>query len=252
MNFLCGAAAPHFFGGVKMSEEWQARQELLTGEEKLCKLAKSRVAVIGLGGVGGAVVEGLARAGVGVLLLVDHDTVSDSNRNRQLIATVDTVGMEKTEAWRRRVLCINPAAQVQLSPVFVGPQQSGGIFDFAPDYVVDAIDTVSAKLWLMEQCKAHNVPLISCMGTGNRLSAEGFAIDDIEKTAGSGCPLARVLRREARRRGISGVTVLYNKLPPAAAASVSAFGRNAPGSISYVPPVAGFLAAGHVVRSLME
>ena len=153
-----------------MSQEWQIRQQMLVGEEKMEKLAQSRVAVVGLGGVGSAAVEALARAGVGSLLLVDHDTVSDSNRNRQLIATLATVGLPKADAWRERVLSINPCAQVEVSRTFIKEGEDGGLFAFQPDFVIDAIDTVSAKLWLMAACCEQTVPFLSCMGTGNRLS----------------------------------------------------------------------------------
>lgn len=234
-----------------MSQEWQTRQQMLVGEEKMEKLAKSRVAVVGLGGVGGAAVEALARGGVGGLLLIDHDTVSDSNRNRQLIATLDTVGRAKADAWRERVLSINPLAQVEISRHFVKEGEDGGLFDFGPDFVIDAIDTVSAKLWLMAACNERDIPFLSCMGTGNRLSCEGFAIGPIQDTAGSGCPLARVLRREVKKRSIGPVTVLYNRLAPLPAQTEAAFGRHAPGSISYVPPVAGFMAAGYGIQVLM-
>ena len=233
-----------------MAQEWLARQNMLIGEENTAKLQGSRVAVIGLGGVGGAVVEALARAGVGHLLLVDGDTISETNKNRQLIATTETIGMEKIRAWGLRVLSINPGVKIETSCCMVRQGEDGGLVAFRPHYIVDAIDTVSSKIFLIELCKEHNLNILCCMGTGNRVDTNGFAIADISET--SGCPVARVLRKELRSREIENVTVLYNKNPPQSAAVEKSNGRHAPGSISYVPPIAGFMAAEYVIKQLMQ
>lgn len=231
-------------------EDWQIRQNMLIGEANTEKLKNSKVAVVGLGGVGGATVEALARAGVGNLLLIDGDTISESNRNRQLIATTETIGQKKTEAWKNRVLSINSQASVYTAYKMVGKGEDGGLLAFAPDYVVDAIDMISAKLFLIELCKNNQIPFISCMGTGNRVSAGGFTVEDIANT--TGCPVARVLRKELKTRNIKGVTVLYNPSPASVSAVEEQNGRHAPGSISYVPPIAGFMAAEYVIQKLIE
>ncbi len=231
-------------------EDWQARQNMLIGKTNTEKLKNSKVAVVGLGGVGGASVEALARAGVGNLLLIDGDTISESNRNRQLIATTETIGEAKTEAWKNRVRSINPVANVHTAYKMVGNGEDCGLLEFQPDYMIDAIDMISAKLFLIELCKTSNIPFISCMGTGNRLSASGFTVADIASTAG--CPVARVLRKELKNRNIQGVPVLYNPTPTDASAVEEENGRHAPGSISYVPPVAGFMAAEYVIQKLIE
>ena len=182
-----------------MKEEF-TRTEMLLGRDAVNTLEKARVAVFGLGGVGGYTVEALARAGVGNLVLVDKDTVSLSNLNRQLLATHATVGMLKTEAARLRILDINPDCRVTVYPIFY-TRETAADFDFSGlSYIVDAIDTVSAKLALIERAKETGVPIISCMGTGNKLDASAFQVADISKTAV--CPLARVMRRELKKRDI--------------------------------------------------
>ncbi|HIV18136.1 MAG TPA: tRNA threonylcarbamoyladenosine dehydratase [Candidatus Merdivicinus intestinigallinarum] len=230
---------------------WQDRQELLLGKEACQRLAAARVAVIGLGGVGGACAEGLARAGIGSLLLVDHDTVDITNLNRQLLATRQTVGKGKAEAARERVLSINPDCEAVSLPVFYGEDTAEQVFAFHPDYVVDCIDTVTAKLHLAEQCRGRGIPLLMALGTGNRLDPSAFRIGTIEDTAktGAGCGLARVMRRELKKRGITGQKVLYS-LEPAAKTVIEGGGRYAPGSLSVCPPAAGFLMASQVLREI--
>lgn len=231
---------------------WLDRQELFLGKEACQRLSEARVAVIGLGGVGGACVEGLARAGIGALLLVDHDTVDVTNLNRQLLATRRTVGMRKAEAAKERVLSIHPECEAVALPVFYGEDTAEQIFDFRPDYIVDCIDTVTAKLHLAEQCRQRGIPLLMALGTGNRMDPSAFRIGKIEDTAktGAGCGLARVMRRELKKRGIEGQKVLYS-LEPAAKTVVEGGGRYAPGSLSVCPPAAGFLMASQVIREII-
>ena len=190
-------------------EEQFSRTAMLLGEDGIARLKKARVAVFGLGGVGGYVVEALARSGIGQLDLIDKDTVSISNLNRQLLATHATIGMLKTEAARLRVADINPDCQVRTYPMFYLPD-TAHLFDLGQyDYIVDAIDTVTAKLTLAQQAAERGVPLISCMGTGNKLDPTAFQVTDISKT--SGCPLARVMRKELGKRGIRHLKVVYSQ-----------------------------------------
>lgn len=227
-----------------------SRTEALVGRDGLEKLKKSRAAVFGLGGVGGYVVEALVRAGVGALDIFDGDTVSLSNLNRQIIATQNTVGRDKTEVTAERIARINPLCRVTARKMFVLPENAGQIDFSVYDYVVDAIDTVSGKLAIIEGAKTCGVPVISCMGAGNKLNPAAFEVADIEKT--SVCPLARVMRRELKKRGISGVKVVFSReLPATGAVSEQDGGNTAPASISFVPPAAGFIAAGEVIKDLL-
>lgn len=233
-----------------MIPEEFSRTALLLGESGVEKLQKSRVAVFGLGGVGSFVVEGLTRCGVGGLVLIDSDTVSRSNLNRQLIATRQTLGRPKVEAARERILSINPQAQVETHQIFYLPGEGPGLMERC-DYVVDAIDTVSAKLALIEEARALSIPILSCMGTGNKLDPTRLEIADLSQT--SVCPLCRVMRRELRRRGIEHLKVLYSTEEPVTsrmANTDSPSGRHTPGSVSFVPSVAGFIIAGEVVKDL--
>ena len=236
-------------------EDWLMRQRLLSGDAACEKLKNSTVAVIGLGGVGGACVEALCRCGVGTLILVDHDTVDLTNLNRQLIATRSTVGLPKTDSCRRRVLDINPSCNVIPLELFYGEDTSEQVFSQKPDYIIDCIDTVTAKIHLAAACTERKVPLLMCLGTGNRLDPSCFRIGDIGETAktGVGCGLARVMRRELKKKGIVKQQVLYS-MEPAAKTVVSneETGRNAPGSISFCPPVAGYLLASRAVRDLLK
>ena len=244
------------------------RAELLLGKNALDRLQKARVAVFGLGGVGGYVVEGLARCGVGALDLVDRDIFSISNLNRQILATTGTIGRAKVEAAKERVLTINPDCRVNARQCFFLPDTKDR-FDFREyDYVVDAIDTVTGKLALIETAREAGVPIISSMGTGNKLDPTAFRIGDIYET--TVCPLARVMRRECRKRGIDHLKVLYSTempLEPKASPGrpenacrpenvVSASGpdigaKPVPGSVSFVPSVAGLIIAGEVIRDLI-
>ena len=229
------------------------RTEMLLGSEALTRLQSARVAVFGLGGVGGYVVEALARSGVGSLDLIDSDTVSVSNLNRQILATHSTVGMLKVDAARNRVLDINPACNVKTYPIFYTPDTADA-FDFTQyDYIVDAIDTVTGKLALVERAKAAGTPIICCMGTGNKLDASAFQVADISKT--TMCPLARVMRKELTKRGIRHLKVVYSQeealTPTGWEEEAAALGkRQIPGSVAFVPGAAGLLLAGEVVRDL--
>ncbi len=230
-----------------------SRSEMLLGPEAMEKLSSARVALFGLGGVGGYVLEALARGGIGALDLIDADTVSESNLNRQLLATEETLGMLKTDAAAARVRSIDPACRVRTYPVFFLPENSRD-FDFsAYDYVVDAVDTVSAKIELVLRAKEAGVPIISCMGTGNKLDASRFEIADIYET--SVCPLAKVMRKELRARGVGSLKVLYSKeepLTPVCPDEELPEGKHRiPGSVSFVPSVAGLLIAGEVIRDLI-
>ena len=229
------------------------RTEMLLGSEALTRLQSARVAVFGLGGVGGYVVEALARSGVGSLDLIDSDTVSVSNLNRQILATHSTVGMLKVDAARQRVQDINPACNVKTYPIFYTPDTADS-FDFTQyDYIVDAIDTVTGKLALVERAVAVNKPIICCMGTGNKLDASAFQVADISKT--TMCPLARVMRKELSKRGIRHLKVVYSQeeaiTPTGWEEEAAALGkRQIPGSVAFVPGAAGLLLAGEVVRDL--
>ena len=235
-----------------MSEQF-LRTEMLLGSAAIAKLRNARVAVFGLGGVGGYVVEALARSGVGSLDLIDSDRVSVSNLNRQILATHSTVGMLKVDAARNRVLDINPDCVVRAYPIFYTPETADS-FDFTRyDYIVDAIDTVTGKLALVERAMAVNTPIICCMGTGNKLDASAFQVADISKT--TMCPLARVMRKELAKRGIRHLKVVYSQeealTPTGWEEEAAALGkRQIPGSVAFVPGAAGLLLAGEVVRDL--
>ncbi len=234
-------------------ENWLAREEMLIGYDAVTKLNSATVAVIGVGGVGGACAEALCRAGVGKLILVDHDKVSLTNINRQLIALRSTVGMSKVTACEKRLLDINPDCDVIPLPIFYNEETADEIFKLNPDYIIDCIDTVSAKLHLAQKCKEKNIRLLMCLGTGNRLDPTAFKIGDIGETAktGAGCGLARVMRKELKDRGITHQTVLYST-EPAKKCVIAEDGKNAPGSISFCPPVAGYVLASKVVKDLIE
>lgn len=224
-----------------------SRTELLLGQEAMDRLRRSRVAVFGIGGVGGHVVEALARAGIGRLDLIDHDKVSISNINRQIIATLDTVGMDKVDVMKERILSINPEAQVETHQCFYLPENAD-TFDLSQyAYVVDAIDTVTAKIELILRAKKAGVPIISCMGTGNKLNPMQLEIADIYQT--SVCPLAKVMRRELRKRNVEKLKVLYSKEEPIKN-YLSVQGRAVPGSVSFVPSAAGLIIASEVVREI--
>ena len=235
-----------------MKEEF-LRTAMLLGESAVEKLGKARVAVFGIGGVGGYTLEALARAGVGALDLIDNDTVSRSNINRQILATHSTVGKPKVEAGRDRVLDINPDCRVTTWQVFYTPETAGQ-FDFTRyDYIVDAIDTVTGKLQLVQAAKATGTPIICCMGTGNKLDASAFRVEDISKT--TMCPLARIMRKELSKRGIKHLKVVYSQeealTPTGWEEEAKLLGkRQIPGSVSFVPGAAGLILAGEVIKDI--
>lgn len=233
-----------------MIDEQFSRSAALLGDDGLERLFHARVAVFGVGGVGGYVCEALARSGVGALTLFDRDTVSRSNLNRQIIALHSTIGRPKVEVMRERILDINPAAQVEINHVFYTPENAGE-FDLSRyDYIADCIDTVGAKIELICRARAAGVPIISAMGAGNKLDPTRFAVTDIAKT--EGCPLARVMRRELRQRGITHLPVVFSPEPSAAVKAPPAEEgrRSTPGSVAFVPSVAGLVMAGEIVRQL--
>lgn len=247
--------------------EWLSRTKRLIGKDNTDILADARVAVFGVGGVGGFTVEALARSGVGHIELIDHDTVAESNLNRQIIATHDCIGRDKVDVMKERILSINPNADVVVHKCFYLPENKDD-FDFSKyTYIVDAVDTVTAKLTIIEEAKKAGVPVISSMGTGNKLDPTAFEVADISKT--SVCPLAKVMRRELKKRGISHVKVVYSKedartpieddehVPcedstTALIESMESGGRKkiAPASIAFVPSVAGLIIAGEVIKDI--
>lgn len=223
------------------------RTELLLGQEAMDRLRHSHVAVFGIGGVGGYVAEALARAGIGRLDLIDHDKVSITNINRQIIASFDTIGKDKADVMKDRIMSVNPNAAVSVFKCFYLPENADA-FDLGKySYVVDAVDTVTAKIELAVRAKEAGVPVISCMGTGNKLNPFRFEIADIYST--SVCPLAKVMRRELRKRNIPRLKVLYSKEEPIKN-YLSMQGRAIPGSVSFVPSAAGLIIASEVVKEL--
>ncbi len=230
-----------------------SRAELLLGAEGLKQLQQARVMVLGVGGVGSHCIEALARGGVGHLVLVDNDTVSLTNINRQSIAFHSTIGQYKTKVMEERIRDISPRTKVTTYETFVLPENLDTLFREPVDYIIDAIDTVTAKLALAVYAKEHGIPLLSCMGTGNKLHAELFEITDISKT--SVCPLCKVMRKELKNRGIHHLKVLYSKEKPIDVSNRETgedkgVRRALPGSVSFVPPVAGLLIAGEVIREI--
>lgn len=226
-----------------------SRTAALLGEDALLKLNQSTVAVFGLGGVGGQVVESLARAGIGTLILIDHDTVSESNLNRQVIALQSTIGRKKTAVMKERILNINPSARVVEKDIFFLPECEENIITPNLSYAADCIDTVSGKLEIITQARACGVPVISAMGTGNKLRPELLRLGDIAET--EVCPLARVMRRELKKRNISSLPVVWSPEVPQPT-KLFENGKPIPGSISFVPPAAGLLMASKIVRDIIE
>ena len=225
-----------------MKEQFSRTAQLL-GNENVKKLFDKHVIVFGVGGVGGYVVEALVRSGVGNISIVDNDVVNESNINRQIIAFHSTIGMQKVEVLKNRILDINPNCQVFVHNQFFLPENSND-FDFSIyDYVVDAVDTVTAKIEIIKKSKESNVPVISSMGTGNKLNPVGFKVSDISKT--KVCPLARVMRNELKKRGISKVKCVYSEENPV-------IQTKTPASVAFVPPVAGLLIASEVIEDLIK
>ena len=266
------------FGKIKKGleffmESWLNRTQNLIGKENIEKLAKCHVAVFGCGGVGSYAIEALARSGVGKLTLVDKDVVDVTNINRQLIADTTTLGKPKVLIEKERLLKINPQLEVFTFQEFFNQENADMFFNFANNtpfnYIIDAIDTVSSKISLIEEAKKRNIPIISCMGTGNKLDPTKFEVADISKT--SVCPLAKVMRKELGKRGIKNVKVVYSKEIPYNIANIVENDivknnimqnkeelenmkqkKRIPASISFVPPVAGFILAGEVIKDLIE
>ncbi len=231
-----------------------SRTELLIGNEGIEKLKCAKVAIFGIGGVGSFVVEALARGGIGNFVLVDADKVTLSNLNRQLIATHQTIGKAKVEVAKERILSINPQANVEVYEEFFMPDTKG-IIDNSITYIVDAIDTVTAKIELVMRANQLQIPIISCMGTGNKLDPTLFEVSDIQKT--SVCPLAKVMRKELRARGINKLKVVYSKEEPISLkkkvdnTEIENTKKQVPGSISFVPSVAGLILAGEVIKDII-
>ena len=231
-----------------MEESAFCRTKILIGDEGLEKIKNAKVAVFGVGGVGSFVVEALARAGVGNFVLIDKDQVSLSNINRQLIATHKTIGKLKVDVAKERILSINPEAKVETFAEFFMPGNTN-ILNNSITYIVDAIDTVTAKIELVMQAQKLGVPIISSMGTGNKLNPCLFEITDIYKT--QVCPLAKVMRKELKQRGVKHLKVLYSKEEPKKSGIIGENGKAIPGSISFVPSVAGLIIAGEVIKDLL-
>ena len=223
-----------------MEEMWKDRTKILIGEEGIKKLEKAKVIIYGIGGVGSFAAEALARAGVGELVLVDPDMISVTNLNRQIHSTTKTIGRKKVEVMEERILSINPKAKVK---TYQQIEREEEIIDKNLSYVIDAVDTVKTKIKLIEQAKKVGVPIICAMGAGNKLDPTKFEVTDIEKS--SGCPLAKVMRKELRNRGIKKVKVVYSKEEPKVKTKV-------PGSISFVPSVCGLILAGEVIQDILK
>lgn len=232
------------------------RSEALMGQDALKKLAAARVIVFGAGGVGGAAIETLARGGVGHIAVVDPDEIKIHNLNRQILATESVIGHNKAETAARRIRDINPNAEATAISLFYLPENADEIDLKSYDYIVDAVDTVTAKLTLIERAKAENIPFITVLGTGNRLDPTAFRVGDIRDTAL--CPLARVMRRELKKRGIEDVPCVYSTepplkpMPPIDGEAGEDFDGRTPASVPWCPPVAGILAAAHVIKALSK
>lgn len=231
-------------------KESQVRTAMLLGEQSVSSLSGKRVAVFGIGGVGSFCAEALARAGVGHLTLVDDDTVSESNLNRQLVALRSTVGMEKTEVMAQRIADINPDCIVTVLTKRYTEETKEDFFALGFDYVADCIDSVACKTSLIETAIQRHIPIISAMGTGNKLDPSKFVITDLAKT--SGCPLARVMRRELKQRGILHHTVLYSTEQAIKPLFQPDEGKAVPGSVAWVPSCAGLMMAGHIIQKLIQ
>lgn len=240
---------------MEYKQDWRARTALLIGEAGIDILQNSYVVVLGLGGVGSAAAEALCRAGIGNLLLVDSDNVEETNLNRQLIATRDVIGKKKALALQERLYRINPEGQFLACEEFILSDNLDQLFTPRPDFIVDAIDTITAKLNIAERCFRESVPLISSMGTGGRFDPTQLRLGEISDTAGCGCSLARVMRRELKKRGVMHLPVVYSLEQPLVAVvppDGNGHGRHSPGSTAFVPPAAGFSLASYVVRMLLK
>lgn len=235
-----------------------SRTQMLLGKEAMDKIYKSKVAIFGVGGVGSYVIEALARTGVSNFLIVDNDIISSSNINRQIIATIDTIGLPKTDIAKKRILSINPNANVETKQIFFLPENSDTIDLANCDYIVDAIDTVTAKIQLALIANQKNIKIISSLGTGNKLDPTKFEVDDIYNT--SICPLAKVMRKELKKRGIKQLKVVYSKETPISPKqefcilenSLNNIKRATPGSIAFIPSIAGLIIASEVIKELIK
>lgn len=230
-------------------EEPFTRTEMLLGKQNMTKLYNSKVAVFGVGGVGGFAVEALVRSGINKFVIVDNDLISTSNLNRQIIATTKSIGLPKVQVINERILSINPKATVQMYKLFFLPETSDDVYLDDCDYIIDAIDTITAKIELVMKAKQKNIKIISSMGTGNKLNPNLFEIDDIYNT--SVCPLAKVMRKELKKRGVQNLKVIYSKETPLKSYNTSDNGKQIPGSISFVPSVAGLIIASEVIKDLI-
>lgn len=228
-----------------------SRTELLIGKEGITKLQQAKVAIFGIGGVGSFVAEGLVRAGIGKFVLIDADTISLTNLNRQIHATYETIGKSKVEVMKQRMLSINPQVEIQCQEQFYLPDSKNTIIDETFSYVVDAVDTVTAKIEIITRAKNCQVPIISCMGTGNKLNPTMLEVTDISKT--SVCPLAKVIRKELKNRKIEQVKVVYSKEEPIKPIIQEVHKeKQVPGSVSFVPSVAGLIIASEVVKDIVK
>ena len=233
-------------------DNWLQREELLIGKENIEKLKNSKIAIFGLGGVGGYTAEALVRAGIGEIALVDNDTINKTNLNRQIFATTKTVGKLKVDVAKERLVEINPNLKIEIFNLFFNKENSSEFNFLKYDYIVDAIDTVSSKIELIKKAKENNIKIISSMGTGNKLNPLDFLVSDISKT--SVCPLARVMRQELKKRNIKSLKVVYSKETPKNPIEIFFDERNkqTPSSISFVPPIAGLIMASEVIKDILE
>lgn len=236
-----------------MEENQFSRTELIIGRKNSDRIKNSKVAVFGIGGVGSFVVEGLVRAGVSNFILVDNDTISISNINRQIHSTFSTIGKDKVEIMKKRILDINPSATVETFKTFFMPTTKEEILNNSIDYVVDAVDTVTAKIEIIMQAKKLDIPVISCMGTGNKINPTMFEVADLYET--TICPLAKTMRKELRKRGIEKLKVVYSKEIPIKSETETInpeTNKKIPGSISFVPSVAGMIIASEVIKDIIK
>ena len=233
-----------------MEEKWNSRTELLIGKEGIEKLQNAKVAIYGVGGVGSFVAEGLARSGIGNMVLIDNDVVSISNLNRQIHANIETIGKKKVEVMKERILKINPNAKINTYMADEIENGEESIIDSTFSYIIDAVDTVSTKLKLIERASKLNVPIISAMGAGNKLDPTRFEVTDIYKT--SVCPMAKVMRKELKNRGIKKLKVVYSKEQPIKHEENEMYEKRVPGSIAFVPSVVGLIIASEVIKDILK
>ena len=235
---------------IKMEEKWNSRTELLIGKENIKKLENAKIIIYGIGGVGSFVAEGLARAGIKSLVLVDNDIISISNINRQIHSNVKTIGKKKTEAMKERILEINPKSIIETYMPNENEFKEEDLIDKTFDYIIDAVDTISTKIKLIEKANQLNIPIISAMGAGNKIEPTKFEVTDIYKT--SVCPLAKVMRKELKKRNIKKLKVVYSKEEPIKINHDKQEKKTSPGSISFVPSVVGLIMASEVIKDIIK